>query len=281
MKRQIARTTAFALLVLTGVASAAPLPPERPDRTAAADTPPLPDPRPDAAKTETTPAEPIGPKKPEVTPPSPEAAKRAEPPPAKQPAGPAAVRNLPTDGPAPTTEQACRTRLDRLDVVYTGKDRLSEGECGIEDPVEVTRVAGVAVDPPALLNCPAAEGLARWVGEVVIPEAETRLKARPTAIANASAYVCRPRNGREGAKLSEHATGNAVDVSAVTLSGRPPVSVVDDPSQPEATRAFLKAVRTAACAYFTTVLGPGADEDHGDHFHLDLQARDSGYRLCE
>jgi hypothetical protein len=45
--------------------------------------------------------------------------------------------------------------------------------------------------------------------------------------------------------------------------------------------AFQNAIRKGACSLFTTVLGPGADTDHGDHLHLDLRGRGSGYRICQ
>ena len=40
-------------------------------------------------------------------------------------------------------------------------------------------------------------------------------------------------------------------------------------------------MRTAACGWFTTVLGPGSDGYHEDHIHVDLAVRVSGYRLCQ
>jgi Extensin-like protein C-terminus len=38
---------------------------------------------------------------------------------------------------------------------------------------------------------------------------------------------------------------------------------------------FLREVFVGACNYFTTVLGPGADAFHYDHFHLDLARHDA------
>jgi hypothetical protein len=35
-------------------------------------------------------------------------------------------------------------------------------------------------------------------------------------------------------------------------------------------RNIVDSVRTAACGWFTTVLGPGADAAHTDHFTLTL-----------
>ena len=46
---------------------------------------------------------------------------------------------------------------------------------------------------------------------------------------------------------------------------------------------FLREVFVAACSYFTTVLGPGADAHHDDHFHLDLARHDprGQRRVCK
>jgi len=37
----------------------------------------------------------------------------------------------------------------------------------------------------------------------------------------------------------------------------------------------------AACARFTTVLGPDSDWYHEDHIHLDLMERRNNYRICQ
>jgi len=50
----------------------------------------------------------------------------------------------------------------------------------------------------------------------------------------------------------------------------------------EVAEAF-RAVRTAACGWFTTVLGPGADSFHANNMHLDIEQHGSSgsYRICE
>ena len=45
-------------------------------------------------------------------------------------------------------------------------------------------------------------------------------------------------------------------------------------------RGLLNTVRADGCEYFTTVLGPGYNRDHADHFHFDIKARRSGHRAC-
>ena len=38
-------------------------------------------------------------------------------------------------------------------------------------------------------------------------------------------------------------------------------------------RGLLNNVRSGGCKYFSTVLGPGYNAAHADHFHFDIQDR--------
>ena len=87
-------------------------------------------------------------------------------------------------------------------------------------------------------------------------------------------YSCRSRNSRRGARLSEHSFGNALDVMAFRFADGREVSVVKGWRGAQEEQEFLREVFTGACNYFTTVLGPGADAFHYDHFHLDLARHD-------
>ena len=70
--------------------------------------------------------------------------------------------------------------------------------------------------------------------------------------------------------MSEHAFGNALDVAAFRLAdgGRSTCCAIGG-GHPRP-RAFLQAAFSGACAEFYTVLGPGSDAYHANHFHLDL-----------
>jgi len=48
-------------------------------------------------------------------------------------------------------------------------------------------------------------------------------------------------------------------------------------------RNVVDAARTAACGWFTTVLGPGSDAAHTDHLHVDttLHGTSDRYRICQ
>jgi hypothetical protein len=73
----------------------------------------------------------------------------------------------------------------------------------------------------------------------------------------------------------------ALDISSFELANGQIVSI-GSASNP-ASKATLGTVRTAACGWFTTVLGPGSDAEHENHLHVDIQQHgaDGRYRICE
>jgi hypothetical protein len=156
---------------------------------------------------------------------------------------------------------------------------VQEGQCSIENPVLLSSLSnGIEVAPASLMACPVAESLARWMSEVVAPEAERQFQSAPTKLLIGTSYQCRDQ--RNGAKLSEHALGNGVDVMGFEFAKRVPLTIASQPeNSPEAT--FQSAIQKAACPIFNTVLGPGSDADHGDHLHLDLRQRKGDYRICQ
>lgn len=90
-----------------------------------------------------------------------------------------------------------------------------EGACGTPAALVVRAVGTPRVElhPPATMNCRMAAALHTWVSSVVQPAAIETFGNPVTRLNGTSAYVCRPRNGVPGEKLSEHAFANAVDVS--------------------------------------------------------------------
>jgi hypothetical protein len=144
--------------------------------------------------------------------------------------------------------------------------------CGALRPFNVAATAQGAVQlrPPALLACPMVPALEKWVQRVVIPAARFHLGMPVVELKVAASYSCRPMNNVDGARLSEHGHANAVDISQFVLANGYAVSVKTGWWGSLAERNFLRAVRHGACGIFTTVLGPGYDINHRDHFHLDL-----------
>ena len=179
----------------------------------------------------------------------------------------------------PIEEMACRQRLQTLGVSF--QNRPAEADvsgCAMPYPMSVKMLGGgVAIEPDALMNCAMAEAAARFTSEVIAPAAKRDFGTELKSISQASAYVCRPRNGTT--KLSEHAFGNALDIASFKLADDKVVEVVLRPDEQAA--RFLGALRKAACGPFKTVLGPGSNADHATHFHVDLAPRRRGGTVCE
>lgn len=143
----------------------------------------------------------------------------------------------------------------------------SGNACGIQRPVEVHFVSGVALSAKTVLNCDTARSLREWVDGGAQP-AMRSLRARITNLQIGSSYACRTRNSRPGAKISEHATGNAIDIVGLTLDTGERVSVLDGWRSKKFGPA-LRAMYSAACGTFSTTLGPDSDRFHQDNIHFD------------
>lgn len=178
----------------------------------------------------------------------------------------------------PPEEVSCRARLRALGAVFEERPRVEDPRgCVIGHPLAVTKLSpAIALQSEALLTCEMAEAAARFAVNTMAPAARSAFGEELTEIAGISAYVCRPRNGTT--KLSEHAYGNALDISQFVLSKGTKVDVVATTDPREA--AFLAAIRGAACGPFRTVLGPGSDADHATHLHLDLAPRREDASYC-
>ncbi|MDE2579021.1 MAG: extensin family protein [Hyphomicrobiales bacterium] len=155
-----------------------------------------------------------------------------------------------------------------------------EGGCGVLDPVLLKGVVMAdkriaPLEPPATVRCELALEFARFVSGDIAATLE-KDGAKIKRLISAGSYDCRGRNRQAGAKLSEHGKGDAIDMIAVQMSdGR----TVVWPKTGDV--ALGNALRTAACAHFSTVLGPGSDGFHEEHIHLDLEQRGHGAKICQ
>jgi hypothetical protein len=177
-------------------------------------------------------------------------------------------------------ERLCRDDLGKLGVEFAEHEPLADpaAGCFVANPVTLKSLGKtIKLAPEAILNCDMARATARFMQDVASPAAKTWLGSDLTSINHASAYVCRPRNGT--LKLSEHAFGNAIDVSSFGLADGRRIEV--KAGVEAKVGAFLDTIRKAACGPFKTVLGPGSDPDHALHFHFDLAKRRSGSTFCQ
>lgn len=178
---------------------------------------------------------------------------------------------------------ACESELARLQVRFKLLDPIDEKNgCGAQRPLLVESLGkGISLTAKMTARCPLALAIAKWARETVAPAAILHLDAELKAIGTGTTYQCRRRNNAPTGKFSEHAFANGIDITGFTFVSRETVPIAGRVGSAAAERAFQAAARGAACAYFTTVLGPGTDAAHRAHLHLDLAYRSGGYRLCQ
>ena len=191
-------------------------------------------------------------------------------PPAKPEKPPTQLASLPPAG--EDNPGSCSRSLASLGIDAHAMPAIHDGLCGVSSPTAVASLdnGAVTLTEKAIVNCAVAGALASWMDKDVEPAAKRILGGGVTSLRIAASYDCRGRNNIPGAQLSEHAFGNAVDISAFKVAGLGWVEVGHTKSAAEA--EFLKAIRGEACGPFTTVLGPGVPY-HDEHFHLDLARR--------
>ena len=120
---------------------------------------------------------------------------------------------------APT---ACDDRLAKFAAIAPMPRLIGPGACGGGDMVELDAVlladgSRIAVEPAAVLTCAMAESFAGWLRDEAAPQA-AKLGSPLRAVENYDSYECRSRNRIPGAKLSDHAHGDAIDVRAFHLA---------------------------------------------------------------
>lgn len=146
-----------------------------------------------------------------------------------------------------------------------------KGACGVAKPLKVKALVDgtINIGPIATIGCPMTVALEGWVQNAVQPAALAWFGQPVSELKQISDYHCRTKNSKHGASLSEHAFGNALDISAFVLVDGREVTVLKGWKGDEDERGFLREVYAHACNGFNTALGPGA-KYHADHFHLDL-----------
>lgn len=147
------------------------------------------------------------------------------------------------------------------------------GACGVSNALRVTEAAGIRLSQASTLTPKVAAQLEGWLRTKAIP-AIGRKGGGLVEIRVAAHYACRTRNSRPGARLSEHAKGNAIDISAFVLADGTRLTVLDDWNGKNS--RLMRKLHASACGPFGTVLGPNSDRHHRDHFHFDVADYRSG-----
>lgn len=159
--------------------------------------------------------------------------------------------------------QQASVRYDALDNQYFG------GGCSAIDSVKLLDI-GVPVSNLGAMTCPLARNFSAWAQYAVRPAARQFFGAEVVKIETMGTYACRNINGASSGRLSQHASANAIDVSAFVLSDGRRITVTKDWQGDRKAQDFLRALHKSACRRFGTVLGPDYNRAHYDHFHFEM-----------
>lgn len=172
---------------------------------------------------------------------------------------------------SPQQLRQCLVDLGRAGATYQQlPDRWFGGGCSATGTVKLVAI-GIPVTNLGAIKCRTAERLTAWTNEAVQNAAMAWLDARVVKMESFGTYSCRPINGVAGARLSEHASANAVDIAAFLLDDGRRITVERGWNDAdENVRNFLRAVHKAACRRFRIVIGPAGDAAHYNHFHFDM-----------
>ncbi len=131
------------------------------------------------------------------------------------------------------------------------------------------------------MTCPLAANFTAWAQHAVRPAAKQYLGSDVVRIETMGTYSCRNINGGRSDKLSQHAFGNAIDISAFVLRDGRRVSVLNGWRGAKSEQEFLRRLHQSACKRFGTVLGPDYNSAHANHFHFDMaQSMKDGSAYC-
>jgi hypothetical protein len=147
-------------------------------------------------------------------------------------------------------------------------------ECPLPNAVQV-QAAMVPLSSSFLASCPLAVSYALWERHVLQPLAKQHFGQDIRRVTHLGSYAC--RNVRGGTRQSEHASANAIDISAIALSDGRTITVEKHWTEDSAAGQFLRALHRRSCDVFTMALGPAYDAAHHNHFHFGMGGR---FGLC-
>ena len=165
----------------------------------------------------------------------------------------------------------CRAMLRKphIEAARVDDEPISKG-CGWVNAFRISEV-GVSILPVDKLSCEMAAGLALWMEGEVQPLARELLGSAVKDIRHMGSYSCRNIVGNVFWKdvRSQHATANALDISAFTLADGRRITVQGSWKSEGPEGRFLREVHRRGCRYFRVALSPDFNAAHHDHFHFD------------
>jgi hypothetical protein len=174
-------------------------------------------------------------------------------------------------------EGSCQELLQARGATFEMTEAFhTDGGCGMDEPV-MLRTGIAELGPDAELECAMALKWLDFDQRVIQPLALEHFEQPISYIHQLSGYSCRTSTGNRR-KLSQHSFGLALDVEGFELPDGRQISVQNEYFADSDEGQFLREVAERACGFFSTVLTPNSDAHHHNHFHLDLDMRESG--LC-
>jgi hypothetical protein len=183
------------------------------------------------------------------------------------------------------SQDDCKAAMEAAGATFNWIGEAELQGCTVEQGVELVSVRSnrlqIEFPQKPTMSCRFAKRFAEWTADIAAPVVVGHTGVQLQAVVTGPGLVCRNRVGTSTTKVSEHAKGNAIDIAGFALANKRSLTIGGALSESEA-RA-LTAMRTSACGYFTTVLGPGANPAHANHFHFDYgkHGRSYNYRICE
>ncbi len=176
------------------------------------------------------------------------------------------------------TPEACEQLLvqaNRRAIIRTQAVADSEGACPLRNVVRVRSFGPVALSGSFLASCPLALSSALFVSQQARPLTRAYMGSELAQIEHLGSFACRNIYHRPDARLSEHATADALDISAFRLTSGRRVTILNG-WKADDTQPWLQALLAASCGYYGNGLGPNYNAAHANHFHLGMR----GFGLC-
>ncbi|MGB7803100.1 MAG: extensin family protein [Buttiauxella sp.] len=152
----------------------------------------------------------------------------------------------------------------------------TSGNCPLTDVVRVQSFGSVGVSSSFLASCPLALSSTMFIHQRAVPLAQAELGSKLTRINHLGSFACRNIYNREGARRSEHATADALDISGFSFASQQQLSVLKDWKGSGKRSEYLRAAFDNSCLFYGNSLGPDYNAAHADHFHLGMR----GYGIC-
>ncbi|EOF9311118.1 extensin-like domain-containing protein [Enterobacter cloacae] len=176
------------------------------------------------------------------------------------------------------TPEACTSLLSQANqkaLIRTQPVADSAGACPLHNVVRVRDFGPVSLNSSFLASCPLALSSALFVSQQARPLTRTWTGSELVRIEHLGSYACRNIYHRPDARRSEHATAEALDISAFRLANGERVTILHGWRSTK-TQPWLQALLTASCGYYGNGLGPEYNAAHANHFHLGMR----GFGLC-